>query len=92
MPKVIVDPQAVRQFARLLDNKARQVQDQQAGLKSQFRALHEVWRDAKYKQFEHLFQDTGVLLRDFLKLAEQYADYLKRKANKGDTYLKSGYR
>jgi hypothetical protein len=92
MSKVIIDPPAVRQFARFLDSKAHHVQAQQAGLNGQFRALHEVWRDSKYHQFERLFQDTAIQLREFLKLAEQYAEYLQRKANKADVYVKSGYR
>jgi uncharacterized protein YukE len=92
MSKIIVNPDDVRQFARFLDSKAHDVQGQQAGLNGQFRALHEVWRDSKYHQFERLFQDTAIQLREFLKLAEQYADYLQRKANKAEVYTKSGYR
>lgn len=91
MAKVIVDPDEVRNFARFLDQAADNIEIRQNDLDNSFRSLKEVWHDHKYQQFELVFEETSANLKRFLKLAENYADYLRRKAGKADKYLEGRY-
>lgn len=91
MAKVIVDPDEVRNFVRFLDQAADNIEIRQSDLNSSFGSLKEVWQDHKYQQFELVFEETSANLKRFLKLAEDYSDYLKRKAAKADKYLEGRY-
>ena len=91
MARVIVDPDEVRQFARFLDQIADNVKTKQADTANNFHQLKEVWRDEKYQQFARVFEETSTHIKEFLKLAEGYAEYLRKKAGKADKYLEGHY-
>jgi uncharacterized protein YukE len=92
MTQAIVDPDEVRRFATLLQEMAAYVHDRKTHVKSSFNELHSVWRDQKYSQFDKVFEESVTRLDQFLRSAQLYADYLKRKAGIVDEYLDSSYR
>lgn len=91
MPKIVINPDEVRNFARELTRAAGVLHDGKSQLVNHFRDLHDVWHDNKYEQFDRVFTETMSRLEQFLHDAEVYADYLQRKAQKADIYLQGSY-
>lgn len=87
MAKVIIDPTEVRRFARALHAKSGDLNSRKNAMEAAFRQLNEHWKDKKYHQFEQTFESTSKLLNDFLKKAEAYLSYLRKKAEKVENYL-----
>jgi hypothetical protein len=87
MPPVIVTPAELVAFARHLAQTAKNVskrKNKAARLISESRA---VWKDAKYDRFRKTFEQTSKDLDRFVRLAEDYAHSLERKAALGRKYL-----
>jgi uncharacterized protein YukE len=91
MPKIIVSPSELRQFAAVLDHASEQIRSSKSGISRSFNDLHHYWNDKKEKQFEESFKHTMARLESFLKKSEELARYLRRKAELGDRYLEGGY-
>ena len=91
MPRVIVDPSELRQFALALEHAIEQIRSRKSALASSFNDLHGYWKDKKETEFEELFKETMSRLESFLKRSEDLAVFLRRKAKLGDGYLKGGY-
>jgi uncharacterized protein YukE len=91
MPQAIVDPDEVRRFAATLQEMSAYLHDRKTHVKSSFSNLRDVWRDQKYTQFDRVFSESVTRLDQFLRYAEMYADYLKKKAQKADRYLEGSY-
>jgi uncharacterized protein YukE len=87
---VIVDPDEVRQFANSLKRAAEAIKGRKTDTNSSYKHLTQVWKDEKYRQFDRVFLDTMTQLDQFLRLAEDYAGYLRKKAAKAKAYLDSG--
>ena len=92
MSKAIVDPEEVRVFASSLLEMAARLQDSKAHVRSRFGALRGVWRDTKYGQFDQVFSETITRMEQFLRYAELYAQYLRKKSEKADVYRRARYR
>jgi uncharacterized protein YukE len=91
MPKVIVDPSELRQFASALEHAVEEIRSRKSVVSSGFNGLHDHWKDRKETEFEGLFKETMAQLESFLKRSEDYAGFLRRKAKLADGYLKGGY-
>lgn len=91
MPQAIVDPDEIRRFVAMLQEMAGHLHNRKRHVKSCFSELHDAWRDQKYGQFDRVFSETMTRMDQFLRYAELYADYLKRKAQKADIYLEGRY-
>jgi hypothetical protein len=91
MARVVIDPDEVRNFIRELLRAAGEMHDGKTQIESNFRELRDVWNDRKYEQFERVFSEAMSHLTLFLHDAEAYADYLERKARKGDAYFHGSY-
>lgn len=92
MSKAIIDPDKVRQFAKSLEHYSQQLKAEKIAVSNKFDSLHDHWQDEKYIQFEQLFEETSRQLDEFFRLAEDYSNYLQRKAQKADQYLEGRYR
>ena len=91
MPKAIVNPDEVRRFAAFLETTAATLRHRKSAVSSGSTSLRAVWRDQKYAQFERVLSESMSGLDRFLKYAEDYAQYLRKKAEKVDRYLKQRY-
>ena len=87
MPRAIVDPREVRRFAAILLETVGHLRSTKSSVSQDFNALHGVWKDKKYSQFEKVFVDTMGHLELFLKSSEMYAQYLNKKAQLAERYL-----
>ena len=87
MPRAIVDPREVRNFAALLHETVGHLRNSKYSVSRDFNELHSVWKDSKYSQFEKVFLDTMRHLELFLKSSEMYAQYLNKKAGLAERYL-----
>lgn len=91
MPRVIVDPSELRNFAAALDHAIEQIRANKSGISRSFNDLHDYWKDKKETQFEQSFKHTMARLESFLRRSEDLAGYLRHKAKLGDGYLEGGY-
>lgn len=91
MSTAIIDPDEVRLFANNLIEGANYLHERQGAFESSFIDLNEVWRDKKYEDFRQVFNETMNRMDKFLQYAEAYSQYLRRKADLADDYLRGGY-
>ncbi|MBN1910137.1 MAG: WXG100 family type VII secretion target [Pirellulales bacterium] len=87
MPQAIVDPEALRQFARYLQKFNHELQDRFTVLSGQLTALGKTWRDQEQKKFIDEFEQQARSLARFIEMSEQHIPYLLRKAELIDQYL-----
>lgn len=87
MPKVIIDPEEVRRFVSLLHTQSGELRKRKNSIESSFQRLGEYWKDEKHRRFENNFEYTSKLLDEFLRKADAYVEYLRKKAHKVDRYL-----
>ena len=91
MPKAIVDPHELRNFAATLSATVEHLRGKQSQVSQSFSSLHDHWRDKKYTDFNRVFADSMGQLNMFLNSADQYAGYLRKKAEKAERYLDGAY-
>lgn len=86
-----MDPQAVRQFARDLKQRAEDLGriNGQASVASM--TVRDTWGDAKYDAFMRLVDEATLEIKKFCEYAERYAIHLDRKAGGVERYLEDRY-
>ncbi|HTB02444.1 MAG TPA: WXG100 family type VII secretion target [Bradyrhizobium sp.] len=87
MTQIIVDPAELRRFASVLQREVSTLREQQRALEANRRELSQVWKDSRYSTFEQSYLPTLEALNQFCRASESYASYLRRKADKVDSYL-----
>lgn len=86
--KIIMDPREARRFAAFIDERSKNLTEINRRV-----ALHilelgaDGWQDSRYQDFLRQFDEASTLLQVFLRHAEKYADYLRRKAAPIERYL-----
>ena len=88
MPKAVVDPAELRQFASNLKTFNERMRDQTVRLNGQFQHLGETWRDQEHKKFAEVFQQTMHTLTQFMKVSQDHIPFLTRKAEAAEEYLR----
>ncbi len=88
MVQVIVDPDQLRVFATRLLEEAKTLRQRSAAIESNRDVLEGVWRDKRYEEFERAYVPALQGLEKFCREAEEYAKYLRRKADVADRYLR----
>ena len=88
MAQIIVDPEQLRVFARRLLDEVRVLRERQATLEGQRDTLEGVWRDKRYEEFEKAYLPAIQRLDRFCRQSEDYAAYLRKKADAADRYLR----
>ncbi|MCU1263949.1 MAG: WXG-repeat protein [Acidobacteria bacterium] len=91
MPKAIVDPRELRNFAAVLEETIGHLRGSKSQVSHSFNDLHAHWQDKKYSEFDRLFTETMGRLEVFLNSSELYSNYLRKKAEKAERYLGGGY-
>jgi uncharacterized protein YukE len=89
MPQAIVDPEELRQFARILKRFNQELREQTAALAHRLAALSSTWRDQEHQKFVESFEQQMVALAQFQSAIDEYVPYLLRKAAHIDEYLQS---
>lgn len=87
MARVIIDAEEVRRFASFLQTQSGELRTRKSSIEASFRQLNEYWKDARHRRFESNFEYTSKLLDEFLRKADAYVEYLRKKARKVDAYL-----
>jgi hypothetical protein len=87
--KTIMDPDEARHFAAFLEETSRDLRTQNTAISRQLLELNVSWKDAKYNQFQHLFEEATEDISRFLSQADEYAMRLREKAKRVDRYLDS---
>lgn len=85
--KVIVNPDDVRRFASLLEERAADLKQLDSAISRALLDLQTTWKDARYEQFERRYEEASLQLQQFLDHAERYATYLRRKIVPIERYL-----
>jgi hypothetical protein len=91
MPRAIANPEEIRKFAYVLTQCINRLRDLRTELMSRFGDLDSHWRDEKYAHFREAFTAKMHLLDVFLEQGEGYVQYLHRKVQPLDEYLKHRY-
>ena len=89
MPQAVVDPDELRQFARLLKKFNNDLRDKSQSLANHLAALGGSWRDQEHKKFVEQFEQHMKGLGRFLETADKHIPYLLRKADHIEDYLQS---
>jgi uncharacterized protein YukE len=85
--KAIVDPDAVRAFARDLDQFSAELESQLAALHGRLKRLGESWQDQEHAAFAGEFERTLRQMARFCESSRDHAPYLMRKAQRAEDYL-----
>jgi hypothetical protein len=87
MPRAEVDPEQLRRFASYLEQTTAAIRDQKGSTLIGFARLNETWKDEKFVRFERTFTESMQQLELYLRRAEQYSEFLKKKAARAQKYL-----
>ncbi len=87
MPKAIMDPADVRNFATELKRFHDDLQGRVGSLQARFASLGESWEDQEHEKFAEEFKLGMKALRRFLDVSGKHAPYLLRKAQRIEDYL-----
>jgi len=91
MPRAIANPEEIRRFAHGLLQNINRLRTLRADVTARFNVLHDHWQDEKYAKFQQIFAHAMSHLDAFLQQAEAYVQYLHRKAEKLEEYLRHRY-
>jgi uncharacterized protein YukE len=87
MPQAIMDPEAVRRFARELNGFNTELQHRMGSLQARFATLGDTWQDQEHEKFSQEFKDTMKALKRFLAASTRHTPYLLKKAQRIEDYL-----
>lgn len=89
MPQAIVDPEELRQFARLLKKFNHDLRERTASLANQLAALGASWRDQEHQRFCERFEEEMRAIARLTEATDQHVPFLLRKAQHVEDYLQS---
>ena len=87
MPNIIVSPIAQKRFADFLEGRTKLLLEKKRRFMETLARAGAVCKDDKYREFRKKAEQTALALDAFRKNADQYVDYLRRKAAAGERYL-----
>lgn len=89
MSKAHVDPGELRRFAQDLNRFNNELQSLVGNVHGKLRNLESSWRDQEQKKFSEAFEQTARALSLFLEASHQHVQFLSKKANLIEEYLKT---
>jgi uncharacterized protein YukE len=89
MSKAHVDPNELRRFAADLNRFNSELQGLVGTIHGKLRNLESTWRDQEQKKFSEAFEQTARALSLFLEASHQHVQFLSKKANLIEEYLKT---
>ena len=87
MPKAIMDPEEVRQFANELRRFTADLQNSMTSLHARFKSLGDTWKDQEHEKFSQEFVQAMKVLRKFIEVSNRHTPYLLRKVQHVEEYL-----
>ena len=88
MSKAHVDPVELRRFAADLNRFNGELQALVGSIHGKLRGLEQTWRDAEQRKFTEAFDQTAKALSVFLEASVYHVQFLSKKANLIEEYLK----
>ena len=88
MGKAHVDPAELKRFAADLNRFNNELQSLVGTLHGKVRQLETTWRDQEQRKFTEAFEQTAKALSLFLEASHQHVQFLAKKANLIEEYLK----
>jgi uncharacterized protein YukE len=78
----IIDATArdIEDFGKNLEAFYRDLHESTHNLNGKLQRLGETWRDAAFQDFQVQFEEAKRNIDNFVAIAEEHSDYLKRKA------------
>jgi WXG100 family type VII secretion target len=89
MPQAVVDPEELRQFARLLKKFNGELRERMSALNNQLASLGTSWRDQEHQKFVAQFEENLRVMQRFADASDRHVPYLLRKAEHIEQYLQS---
>lgn len=86
----IVQPDELTSFASFLESQCEDIKSQKIRTATAFSSLGNDWRDANYHQFDKTFQEALKALDSFFQTSDEFASFLRKKAQKANDYLSRG--
>ncbi len=87
MAQIHVDPERMRQFERELREIRRKCADRRKIFNQQIQDIRGFWNDDKYRIFLQKQEKFDLDLQRLEQRADEYCDFLRRKAAAADEYL-----
>lgn len=87
MAQVIVDPEKMRLFERALRELRGNIAQRRNILAQQVKEVSSFWDDQKYRDFQRNQETVALELQAFENIADNYCEFLLRKAAAADAYL-----
>lgn len=84
--QVIADPNEIRVLAAYLQKLSGELKNLKNNTRSKVNQLNQSWRDNEYQKFVQQFENDIKPLERLSQSAEEYSQFLKRKANALDTF------
>jgi uncharacterized protein YukE len=88
MAKANVDPSELRRFAQELNRFNNELGGLVASVNAKLRSLESTWRDQEQRKFTESFEQTVKAIATFLENSHQHVQFLGKKANAIEEYLK----
>ena len=85
--KTIFNPDEARRFADWLEKESARVMMDLRDTSKTMLDMQINWNDAKYDDYQRLFDSSSEALARFREDAERYVSYLRQKAAKVSEYL-----
>lgn len=87
MPKVIIEPEELHRFAAHLMQFQMRLRDLKTETTGKMNQLNNSWRDQENAKFIHQFEHDMKPLDKLMQTAEEYCQFLKKKASSTDSYF-----
>ncbi len=87
MSQAIVDPNELRRFASTLKRFKADLQTSAAGVHGSLVSLGDTWRDQEHARFQQDFEQEMKHFDGFYERADEFIQYLLRKAERIEEYL-----
>lgn len=87
MAQIHIDPEKMRHFERELREIRRKCADRRKTFNKQIKEIRSFWNDDKYSIFLQKQEKFDRELQRLENQAEEYCDFLLRKAAAADAYL-----
>ena len=88
MAQIITSPQSMKQFANELLHTSDALKTQERQLFAELSNLGATWKDERFQHFDRLVTESARELAAFHTSASRYAEFLKRKANAAEKFLR----
>lgn len=88
MASVILDPAEIRSFRAALAELRDEICNHRLDMERETTEAQSFWRDELFKKFRREQEDLLFQIQVFEKLCDNYGDFLNRKANVSEEYLR----